>query len=169
MLAAGRKLRLGFLVAVLAGVMTAGSAVPAVAANLVTSDTVAFKGTVNSAGEYTARVCKLKSDAEKRALRCRLVGRAVGIGSPAIEVFSIWASSDGETFFPPFGAPRVSSKPPNETYEGKGQCEEHEESDLPGTKGPVQYPCIVTIRLTFNTAKATVKGQYSVSEESTLP
>jgi hypothetical protein len=168
MLAAVRKLRLGFLVAALAGAMTAASAVPAVA-SLVASDTVAFKGAVNSAGEYSPSVCKLKSDAEKRALRCRLIGRAAGIGSPAIEVFSLWASSDGETFFPPFRAPRVSSKPPIETYAGTGQCEEHEESDLPGTKGLVQYPCVVTIRLTFNTAKATVKGQYSVSEESTLP
>jgi len=168
MLGAVRKLRLGFQVAALAGVMAAVSAAPA-AASVVTSDTVAFKGTVNSAGEYSASVCKLRSDGEKRPLRCALFGRAAGIGSPSIEVFSIWASPDGETFFPPFGAPRVASKPPIEIYEGTGQCEEHEESDLPGTKGPVQYPCKVSIKLAFNTAKHTVKGQYTVSEESTLP
>jgi hypothetical protein len=169
MLAAVRKLRLGFLVAALAGVMTAASATPAVAAKVVTSDTVVFKGSVNSAGEYSSSVCSLKSDTETTALGCGVIGRALGIGSPAVEVSSIWASADGEGFFPSFTAPRVISKPPNETYEGTGPCEEREESDLPGTKGFVQYPCKVTIRLTFNTKKATVTGRYTVREESTLP
>jgi hypothetical protein len=169
MLATVRELRLVFLVAALAGVMTAASAAPAFAAKIVTSDTVVFKGTVNSAGEYSSSVCSLKSDTEKSALPCKVAGRAVGIGSPAIEVVSGWASPDGEGFFPPFTAPRVVSKPPNETYEGTGPCVEREESDLPGTKGPVEYPCKVTIRLTFNTQKATVTGKYTVREESTQP
>jgi hypothetical protein len=160
---------LGFVVAALAGVMTAASAAPAVAAKVVTSDTVAFKGTVNSAGEYSSSACSLKSDTEKTALPCRVTGRALGIGSPAIEVASLWASSDGEGFFPPFTAPRTASKPPIETYEGAGPCEEREESDLPGTKGPVQYPCKVAIKLTFNTQKGTVTGKYTVLEESTQP
>jgi hypothetical protein len=169
MLIAVRKLRVGFLVATLVGVMTAASVGPAVAAKMVTSDTVHFKGSVNSAGEYSSSVCSLKSDTEKGALPCNVIGRALGIGSPAIEVTSIWASPDGEGFFPPLTAPRTVSKPPNETYAGTGPCEEHEESDLPGTKGPVTYPCMVTVKLTFNTQKATVTGNYTVREESTQP
>jgi hypothetical protein len=169
MLIAVRKLRLGFLMAALAGVMTAASAGPAVAAKIVTSDTVTFKGTVNSAGEYSASACSLKSDKETTAVPCQVRGRALGIGSPAIEVTSFWASSDGEGFFPPFTAPRTVSKPPIETYQGTGPCEEHEESDLPGTKGPVTYPCQVTVKLTFNTKKGTVAGNYTVREESTQP
>jgi hypothetical protein len=168
MLEAVRKLRLGLLVAALAGVMTAASAAPAVAAKIVTSDTVAFKGTV-AGEEYSASACSLKSDTEKTAVPCQVFGRVRGIGSPAIEVFSIWASADGESIFPTMAAPRVVSTPPVETYQGSGPCQEAEESDLPGTKEIVRYPCQVTVRLAFNTLKHTVAGKYTVREESTLP
>ena len=169
MLAAVRKLRLGLPVAALAGVVTAASAGPAVAAKLVTSDTVSFKGTVNSAGQYSSSTCSLKSDTETTAVPCQTAGSALGIGSPAIEVSGFWVSSDGEGRFGAFPIPRVASKPPVETYQGTGPCEEREESDLPGTKGPVQYPCQVTVRLAINTVKHTVVGKYTVREESTLP
>ena len=172
MLTASRKLKLGFLVAALAGVITAASAGPAVAA-LVRSDTVAFKGTFTSE-EYSTTMCKLKSDGEFNSagkletFPCVLVGGAPGIGGPTIEVASRWGSADGEGFFNPLTATRVKSEPPKETYAGKGPCEEAEETE-PGSGAFVQYPCTVKVKLKFNTATETVIGKYVVFEESTQP
>jgi len=169
MLAAVRTLRSGLLVAGLGGAIAVASAGPAMAAKTVMSDAVSFKGPVNAAGEYAASSCKVKSDGEKTVFPCSVAGRALGIGGPTIEVTSTWAGPDGEGFFPPLAAPLVASKPPVTTYTGTGPCVEREESDLPGTAGPVEYPCTVTVKLTFNSVKATVTGTYTVREESTQP
>jgi hypothetical protein len=171
MLTASRRLKLGFLVAVLAGVMIVASAGPAVAMmkKLVLSDKVSFKGSYNANGELSSTTCSLTSDGEEGAFPCTVTATVVGIGGPAIEVTSFWASADGEGFFPRMGAPRTASKPPIETYKSKGPCEEREESDIPGTTGEVQYPCMVTFTLKFNTEKHTVVGKYVVREEEKQP
>jgi hypothetical protein len=171
---AGRKLKLGFAVAALAGAITATSAGPAVAA-LVRSDVVAFKGTFNSAGEYSSTGCKLKSDGEFNSagkletFPCVVRGRALGIGGTTIEVESQWASPDGEGAFLPLAATRVKSEPPKETYAGTGPCEEIEETEPPGSGNFVTYTCRVKVKLKFNTATGTVTGTYVVFEESTQP
>jgi hypothetical protein len=172
MLAAIRKLKYGILMAALAGAMIGASAGPAMAAKMVTSDTVKWKGSFSAAtGELRASACALKSDTETTAFPCQLTGavRPLPIGGPVIEVESTWVSADGIGVFGPLLANRVVSKPPIATYAGTGPCEEQEESDLPGTKGPISYPCEVSVKLTFNTAKSTVTGVYSVKEESTRP
>ena len=175
MLTASRRLKLGFLVAAIAGVALATGAGPAVGAKLVKSDAVAFKGTFNSTGNLQSSACKLTSDGEFNSagtletFTCAVTGTVGGIGTPAIEVTSSWASADGEGFFPRLVVPRTASKPPIETYKGTGPCEEREESDIPGTTGTVQYLCRVIVTLKFNTAKSTVAGSYVVREEETQP
>jgi hypothetical protein len=175
MLTASRRLKLGVLVAALAGVALAASAGPAVAAKLVKSDAIAFKGTLSAAnGEFQSSACKLKSDGEfnsagtPETFPCSVIGRAVGIGSPSIEVTSAWVSADGEGLFPPLTATRVKSEPPKETYAGTGPCREREETEPP-SGAFVEYPCTVKVKLLFNTATLTVKGNYVVLEESTQP
>jgi hypothetical protein len=98
-----------------------------------------------------------------------LHGVAGGIGGPEIGVnFNEWSSIDGEGVVPGYKALRsATSKPPNEIYTASTACEEREESES-GT-GPVSYPCLVKVKLTFNTVKNTVSGGYSVKEEATQP
>ncbi len=167
MLAAARKLRYGAAVAALAAAASAFGATPAIA-KPVKSDTVAFKGTITGSNEYSSNVCGIRSDGEKTPFQCAVRGLIAGSGSPAAEVLSQWFSPDGEGILQVI-AKQGKSKPPNETYEGTGRCEEREESDLPGTKGVVQYPCTASIKLVINRAKGTIAGKYTILEESTEP
>lgn len=169
MLTAIRKLRLGILMAALAGAVMLASAGPAMAVKFVASDSVTWKGSVSATGEIVVSTCRVKSDTELTAFPCQLRVQ-VGVGpTGAFEVASVWTSSDGLGAFSALGIALVKVKPPLETYAAAGPCIEAEESDLPGTTGPVEYPCVVSVKLTFNTVKHTVSGAYSVKEESTQP
>lgn len=165
------RLKLGVLVAAAAGTVLCVGAGPAMAAKLVTSDTVSWKGTYSPAsGLIQVTSCKLKSDGETTVFPCAVT--AVIASGPALETkwTSVPYSLDGEGFSTsPTPLVLVKSVPPVETYEGTGQCYEVEETDLPGTTGPVRYPCVLKARLVFNTAKGTVSGTYHVLEESTQP
>src|ERR1700694_4176809 len=155
MLAPIRKLKLGFLLAALAGALVFAIAGPAAAkTKMVTSDAVSWKGTVSSTGEVVVSACTVKSDTEP-AFPCQLRVVARRTSPTTIEVISISVSADGTVSFGPLFATLVTSKPPIEIFAGTGPCEEHEESDLPGTKGPISYPCTVSVRLTSDTAKKT--------------
>jgi len=165
------RLNLGALVAAVAGTVLCVGAGPAMAAKLVTSDTVSWKGTYSAAsGAIKVTSCKLKSDGETPVFPCAVT--AILAAGPSLETkwTSVPYSLDGEGFSTgPVPLALVKVIPPVETYEGTGQCYEVEESDLPGTTGPVRYPCVLKARLAFNTAKGTVSGTYHVLEESTQP
>jgi len=114
------KVKVGALVAVLAGALCVAGVGPATAsAKLVKSDSVSFKGTVNSTGEWLTTKCKLTSDGEfvpgttkLQVFPCELQGQALGIGGSVIEVGSLWKSSDGIAGFPFQAVPRTKSEPP---------------------------------------------------------
>jgi hypothetical protein len=170
-----RNLRLGGLVAVLAGALALASAGTAAAATLVTSDTISFKGVYTASNnQFNSQKCSLKSDGEitegkPTVFPCVVSGEANGIGGPEVTGFTKWTSADGEGLNCGYSALRsATSKPPNEIYIGTYGCIEVEESE-PGTGQRVTYPCIVRIKLTFNTVKHTVAGTYKVLEESTQP
>ena len=168
MLTAIRKLRFGILMVVLAGsVMLAGAA--SAMAKPVTSDVVAWHGTYSAAsGVIVVSACKLKSDGELTAFPCQLNARVSSLPpSPTIGVGSEWLSSDGVGVFG-FTVTLVVSKPPVYTYAATGPCEEREETEPPSGVF-ISYPCVVSVKLTFNTVKSTVSGSYSVKEESTQP
>ena len=167
------KVKVGALVAVLAGALCVAGVGPATAsAKLVKSDSVSFKGTVNSTGEWLTTKCKLTSDGEfvpgttkLQVFPCELQGQALGIGGSVIEVGSLWKSSDGIAGFPFQAVPRTKSEPPKETYAGTVNCEEEEEEE----GKVVRYPCQAKVKLVFNTLKHTVTGKYVIYEESTQP
>jgi len=168
MLTAIRRLRVGILMATLAGTVMLAGAAPAMA-KLVTSDAVAWNGTYSAAsGIITVSSCKLKSDGESAVLPCQLNARLSSLPpSPAIGLASEWLSTDG---FGVFGS-TVNlglSKPPVYNYAGTSSCEESEETEPPSGV-IISYPCVVSVKLKFNTAKNTVSGAYSVKEESTQP
>lgn len=171
MLSVTPRLKLGVLVAAAAGVVLTVGAGQAAAAKLVTSDAISWKGTYSPAsGLITVTSCKLKSDGETPVFPCAVT--AVLRSGPALETkwTSVPYSLDGEGFSTgPIPLALVKSVPPVETYEGTGQCYEVEENDLPGTTGPVRYPCVAKVRLIFNTAKGTVSGSYRILEEATQP
>ena len=146
-------------------------------AKSVKSDSVSFKTAYAANGEWSTTTsggkCTLTSDGEfipgtkiLQKVPCELRGRAVGIGTEVISVDSGWASADGLSAFTEFQTvPRITSKPPTETYAGGVNCEEEEEEG-----GLVfRYPCLAKIKLVFNTLKKTVTGSYAIYEESTMP
>jgi len=169
MLTAIRRLRFGILMAGLAGTVMLAGAAPAMAAKLVTSDVVTWHGSYSPAsGIISVSSCKVKSDTELTAFPCQLNARVSSLPpSPTIGVGSEWLSSDGVGVFG-FTVTLVVSKPPVYTYAATGPCEEREETEPPSGVF-ISYPCVVSVKLTFNTVKSTVSGSYSVKEESTQP
>jgi hypothetical protein len=169
---ASPTVKLGVLVAVLAWAATLASAGSAMAAKMVVSDKVTFKGMVQSTGAFQAGIpgtiftCKLTSDGEPEE-SCEASGIALGIGTSMIELETQWGNTTDGIGLTTVKAivPRVASKPPTETYAGTIPCEEVEEE----TGVRENYPCQVQVRLAFNTAKNTVTGKYVVREESTQP
>jgi hypothetical protein len=156
-----RNLRLGVLVAALAGALSVASTGPAVAAKYVTADTISFKGAyTGSNNQFTSQKCSLKLPKQTTVFPCVVSGEANGIGDPEVTGYTKWTSSHGEGLNCGFNALRSeTSKPPNETYKGIYGCVEVEET--------VTYSIIVTLKLTFNTVKHTVAGAYVVRKEST--
>jgi hypothetical protein len=165
-----RNLRLGVLVAALAGALALASAGTAAAAKLVTSDTISFKGAyAGSNNQFTSQKCSLKSDGETTVFPCVVSGEATGIGGPEITGFTNWTSPDGEGLNCGYSALRQeTSKPPSEIYKGVYGCIEVEETE-PGSGIKVASSVFVDLKLTFNTVKHTVAGAYKVLEESTQP
>jgi hypothetical protein len=167
-----RNLRLGALVAALAGALALASAGTAAAARLVTSDTISFKGVYGvglNHNLYESEKCSLKSDGETTVFPCEVEGGAFGIGGAEVQGDFGSRSSDGEVKNHFFRLLRsATSKPPNEIYTGTASCEEEEETE-PGSGTFVTYPCQAKIKLTFNTGKHTVTGGFVIREESTQP
>ena len=162
------KLKRGLLVSALAGGVLVASASPAMAAKTVTSDTVSWKAVWQpSSGSFQSGTCKVKSDAEKETFPCVIIGRFIPMAKAA-EIESTISSADGTIVVPPVIVPLFSSKPPIFTYQGLGPCREREPVE-PGSKEEVSYPCQVTIKVTFNSAKNTLTGAYTVTEASTAP
>jgi hypothetical protein len=150
---------LGVLVGAIAGALSLASAGPAAAAKYVTADTISFKGTyTGSNNQFTSQKCSLKLPKVTTVFPCVVSGEATGIGGPEVTGFTKWTSSHGEGLNCGFGALRSeTSKPPNETYKGVYGCVAVEEG--------VAHSIIVTLKLTFNTAKHTVAGAYVVRKE----
>ncbi len=153
-----------------AGVLgPAASSTASTAPKLVLSDSVSWNSVWSPAsGTFQTSKCKVKSDGETVAFPCANVGTFIP-GSSSAEITSTTSSEDGTITIPPLVANLIASKPPIFTYSGTGPCEEFEFSDLPGTKEEVRYPCQVTVRVTFNQAKNTLTGTYSVKEFNNLP
>jgi hypothetical protein len=162
------RFKRGLLISALAGGVLVASASAATAATMVTSDTVSWKAVWQpSSGSFQSGTCKVKSDAEIETFPCVITGRFIPMAKAA-EIESIVSSPDGTIVVPPVIVPLFSSKPPIFTYKGLGPCQEREPVE-PGSKEEVSYPCQVTMRVTFNSAKNTLSGAYTVKESSTAP